>query len=167
MLFPFKFYFKRVYEPCLTARKHSVQCTVKNCDQTARRTAQREVRLKERISNQVIQNPGFLEMTWGVLWDAGKFRSLQWHHGSPPILLLSQTLQAPWYTVMGVAGPHPKDTCKHTHSMGFLDNLPPNWSFPPSPATCQCSLPKIPHKQPSLLAWSSPAGTSVFSFYRK
>lgn len=65
MLFPFKFYFKRVYEPCLTARKHCVQCTVKNCDQTARRTAQREVRLKERISNQVIQNPGFLEMTWG------------------------------------------------------------------------------------------------------
>lgn len=106
MLFPFKFYFKRVYEPCLTAGKHCVQCTVKNCDPTARRTAQREVRLKERISNQVIQNPGFLGITWGGRGNVGGWE-------------IQVAATAPWKSPYPAVVPDTSCTMAHSYGRGW------------------------------------------------
>lgn len=164
MLFPLKFYFKNVYEPCLAARKHFVQCTVKNSEQTARRIAQREVRLKERISNQVIQNPGFLEMTQGMLGNSGRCNGTMGvplscccprhfrHHGPQLWAWLVLT---------------PKTSANTRIPWAFWTIYPQIGLLHLTLQHVDCSVQRIPREQHSLLAWSSPAGTSVFSFYRK
>lgn len=90
------------------------------------------MRLKKRISNQVIQSCGFLEMTRAVVgcWE------IQVTVSSSLLQLVSNT-EPPWYTVREVVRPHPEDACKHLHPMDVLDILPPHRSFPPSPVACQ------------------------------